>query len=70
MKRISILALAAAAAACIIASMPFTAGRADDEASPIFGVKIPAGYRGWEMVAVSHEAGLDELEAFSATPSR
>jgi hypothetical protein len=29
--------------------------------SPIYGVKIPAGYRAWEMVAVSHEAGLDEL---------
>ncbi len=41
--------------------MPFTTGWADDEASPIFGVKIPAGYRAWEMVAVSHEAGLDEL---------
>ncbi len=31
-------------------------------ASPIFGVTIPAGYRKWEMVAPSHEAGtLDEL---------
>jgi hypothetical protein len=30
--------------------------------SPIFGVSIPAGYRQWEMVAPSHEAGtLDEL---------
>jgi hypothetical protein len=62
MKHISVLLLAAVAAACVIALIPFTAGRADDgEASPIFGVKIPAGYRQWELVAVSHEAGLDEL---------
>jgi hypothetical protein len=61
MKPISSRAFAAAMAACIIASMSCTAGRADDEASPIFGVKIPTGYRAWEMVGVSHEAGLDEL---------
>jgi hypothetical protein len=61
MKHMSILALAAAAA-CVVALIAVTAGRADDgEASPIFGVKIPGGYRQWELVAVSHEAGLDEL---------
>jgi hypothetical protein len=64
MKRISILMFGVATAACIIASMPFTAGRADDEASPIYGVKIPAGYRQWELIAVAHEAGdLDDLRA-------
>ena len=37
---------------------------ADDKASPIYGVTIPAGYRQWEVVAPSHEAGnLDELRA-------
>jgi hypothetical protein len=35
---------------------------AGDEGSPIYGVTIPAGYRQWELVAPSHEAGsLDEL---------
>jgi hypothetical protein len=61
MKQMSIFALAAVAAACVLASLLFTAVRADDEGSPIFGVKIPAGYREWELIAVSHEAGLDEL---------
>jgi hypothetical protein len=62
MKRFSTLVFAAATAACIIASMPLTTRRADDEGSPIFGVKIPAGYRQLELVAPSHEAGsLDEL---------
>ena len=42
--------------ACI-ASVPFSAGVADGEGSPIFGVKIPEGYRQWELIAPSHEEG-------------
>ena len=34
---------------------------ADDNASPIYGVTIPAGYRQWQLIAPSHEAILDEL---------
>ncbi|MGH7152655.1 MAG: cytochrome P460 family protein, partial [Acetobacteraceae bacterium] len=64
MKRASSRVFAAAMAACVIASMPFTAGGADDKSSPIYGVKIPAGYRDWELVAVAHEAGdLNDLRA-------
>jgi hypothetical protein len=58
MKRIfpSILA---AVALCATATEPFEAG---EQASPIFGVTIPAGYRQWEVIAPSHEGGsLDEL---------
>jgi hypothetical protein len=61
MKSSFILALAAIASASIISLVPVAAGQTDDDASPIFGVKIPQGYRNWEMVAVSEEAGLDEL---------
>jgi hypothetical protein len=32
-------------------------GDADGEASPIFGIKIPPGYRDWRVVSVAHEAG-------------
>jgi hypothetical protein len=64
MKWLSILVLAAATAACVIASMLFTAGRADDDGSPIFGVKIPAGYRDWRLISVAHEEGnLNDLRA-------
>jgi hypothetical protein len=41
--------------------MPIAPGHADGEGSPIYGVKIPGGYRQWEMVGVAHEARLDEL---------
>lgn len=62
LQRIPVLMFAVIAAACIIVSMPFTPGRADGEgASPIFGVTIPAGYRQWELIAPSHEVGLDEF---------
>jgi hypothetical protein len=40
------LVFATMAAGSIVA-IPFAAGRANNEASPIFGVKIPPGYRDW-----------------------
>ncbi len=58
----SLFTLATATTVCAIASISSSAGGTDDEASPIFGVRIPAGYRQWSLIAVSHEAGnLDEL---------
>jgi hypothetical protein len=37
---------------------------ADDEASPVSGVKIPAGYREWRLISVAHEEGnLSDLRA-------
>lgn len=64
MAQIPILILAVAATACIIASTPFTAGGADNEGSPIFGVKIPPGYRDWRLISVAHEEGnLNDLRA-------
>ena len=39
-------------------------GRADDKASPIFGIKIPAGYRDWKLISVAHEEGnLNDIRA-------
>jgi hypothetical protein len=63
-KWLSILVLAIALAASIVAALPFAVGRADDEGSPIFGVKIPAGYRDWRLISVAHEEGnLNDLRA-------
>jgi hypothetical protein len=56
MKWISQLALVVAMAACAAVSMPLMAGSADEEVSPIYGVKIPPGYRDWALVNVGHEA--------------
>lgn len=61
MKRTSVI-LIGAAMITAIAMTWFTPGFADGKAaSPIFGVTVPEGYRQWELVAVAHESGLDEL---------
>ena len=45
-----------------VASSAQDAPGSPTHASPIFGVTIPSGYRQWQLVAPSHEAGqLDEL---------
>ena len=57
--------IAAAAAASLLSASSNEAGSAAaDEASPIFGVRIPAGYRQWELIAPAQEAEpLNELRA-------
>jgi cytochrome P460 len=64
MGRIAFLVVAIAAVAGIVASLAPAPGRADDEAVPIFGIKIPAGYRDWRLVSVAHEEG--SLHSFAA----
>ena len=64
MKQIPIFVIAAAMAASVGGAMTFSAGGADDESSPIFGVKIPSGYRDWRLISVAHEEGnLNDLRA-------
>jgi Cytochrome P460 len=64
MKWFTILILAIAIALTILAALPLASGHAEDEASPIFGVKIPAGYRDWRLISVAHEEGnLNDLRA-------
>lgn len=54
MKRITFLLLAVAAVAGVVASKTPAPGQADGEAAPIYGVKIPPGYRDWRMISVAH----------------
>jgi Cytochrome P460 len=37
--------------------MAFAPGHADETAAPLFGVKLPPGYRDWKVISVAHEAG-------------
>jgi len=38
--------------------------KAEEDAAPIFGIKIPPGYREWKLIAVAHEEGkLNDLRA-------
>jgi hypothetical protein len=38
-------------------SVAVGAKRRGDEASPIYGVTLPEGYRDWKLISVAHEAG-------------
>jgi hypothetical protein len=57
MKRLAVIVCVGTVIAFAATAMQLTAGHADEDGSPIFGVKIPAGYRQWELIAPSHEAG-------------
>jgi hypothetical protein len=63
MKRIAFSLVAVAVVAGFVANSP-ASGDADQEAAPIFGIKIPAGYRDWRLISVAHEEGnLNDLRA-------
>ena len=64
MRVIYLSLLAAVMASSAIAVTSLASDGPDPEgASPIYGVKIPKGYRQWELVAPSHVPGFDELRA-------
>jgi len=53
MKRIAFLLVAVAAAAGAVAFTAPVVGHADEEAAPIYGVKIPTGYRDWPAISIA-----------------
>jgi len=54
----------AALAAVALTTTAVAVGEGGGEASPIYGVTIPDGYRKWELIAPAQEAApLDELRA-------
>jgi len=63
MKRFAVLPVTLIAAAVIASWVP-ASGHADEEASPIYGITIPQGYRDWKLISVTHEEGaFDQLRA-------
>jgi len=53
------------ALATIIGAVAFTVSQeAGQQASPIFGITSPPGYRDWKLISVAHEAGtLNDFRA-------
>jgi cytochrome P460 len=63
-RRIVLVPVAVAALAGVLAYMAPASGQAEGEAAPIFGVKLPPGYRDWRLISVAHEEGtLNDLRA-------
>jgi hypothetical protein len=64
MKRIAFLLIAVATGACAFVLTAPASGQGGGEAVPIFGIKIPPGYRDWRLISVAHEEG--NLHSFGA----
>jgi hypothetical protein len=45
------------ALACAIATTLPVSGQSDNEAAPIYGIKIPPGYRDWHLISVKQLTG-------------
>ena len=56
MRRIVLVLVAVAALAGALAYMAPASGQAEGEAAPIFGVKLPPGYRDWRLISVAERA--------------
>ena len=64
MRQIAFALVAVVALAGVAAYIAPTSGQTDEEAAPIFGVKIYPGYRNWKLISVAHEEGnLNDLRA-------
>ena len=64
MRRIAFVLVAVIALAGVVALMVPASEHAERAAAPIFGIKIPAGYRDWRLISVAHEAGnLNDIRA-------
>jgi len=64
MKRNAFLLFAVVAVAGVVVHIAHASGHADGEAAPLFGIKIPRGYRDWRLVSVAHEEGdLNDIRA-------
>ena len=64
MRQIVCVLVALTALAGVVAFMAPASGESDAEAAPIFGIRIPPGYRDWRLISVAHEEGnLNDLRA-------
>jgi hypothetical protein len=65
MKRIALMLVAVVAVSgVVVVNTAPASGHDDGEAPPIFGIRIPPGYRDWKLISVAHEEGsLNDLRA-------
>jgi len=61
MRQIVLLLILVAVELGVVAS---TSGHNEQNAVPIYGIKLPPGYRDWRLISVAHEEGnLNDLRA-------
>ena len=57
MKRTACSAITAATMAGVLAHIVAASGQSEGEAAPVYGIKIPSGYRDWRLISVNRLAG-------------
>src|ERR1700690_385631 len=57
MTRIALVTLAVTAVAGVAAYMGSASGQSNGDAAPIYGIKIPDGYRDWRLISVKRLTG-------------
>jgi len=64
MRRIIFVLVAVAALGRAAVTMVAASGQTDGEVAPIYGIKIPPGYRDWQLISVAREEGnFNDLRA-------
>jgi hypothetical protein len=64
MKSKSVVPIAVATLAGVIAYLVIAPGQADENSAAVYLTKLPSGYRDWTLVSVAHEAG--KLHSFAS----
>jgi hypothetical protein len=57
MRGIAYLLSTVVALCGVVVYMASASEHADAQIAPIFGIKVPPGYRDWRLISVAHEAG-------------
>ena len=57
MTRNACLVIAAATVASVVTHIVAASGQPELEAAPVYGIKVPRGYRDWRLISVNHLAG-------------
>lgn len=64
MRRVSVGPICRLALACVVAATAVTSAHADEQAAPLYGIKLPAGYRDWTLISVASVGGtVNDLRA-------
>ena len=63
MQRIALVAVAVTAVAGVAAYVGSASGQSNGDAAPIYGVKIPDGYRDWHLISVKLLTGKQLTDA-------
>jgi hypothetical protein len=66
MKRIVFALAGIGALTCAVATTAPVSGQSEGEAAPIYGIKLPQGYRDWHLISVKQLTGEGKLKQLRA----